>query len=136
MDTQHNKALARRFFEGLHRADRAALLALVQPDLTWVVPKSAVEPYAGTHDGAEHIVALMLDAVARAFEPGSAHHELLLCLAEGDTVVAETRMTARRPDGAEYDNHYVFIFECRDGRIGQIREHVDTAYAIRFFGAA
>ena len=133
-DEQHNKRLAQQFFDGIRRADRAALLAIVDPALVWVVPQSAVPPYAGTHRGAERIVDMMLDSVNRTFLPGTVDHRVLLCLAEGDTVVAETNMKARQPDGREYDNFYVFIFEFENGLIGQVREHVDTAYAIRFFG--
>jgi ketosteroid isomerase-like protein len=134
--TNHNKALAEQFFDGILHADRAAMLGIVAPDLVWVVPQSAVPPYAGTHHGAAHIVDMMLHSVSQTFLPGTVRHHILLSVTDGDTVIVETNMKARQPDGREYDNFYVFIFEIRDGVISQIREHVDTAYAVRFFGGA
>ena len=135
-DERYNKQMAQRFFDGIFHADSAALLEIVSPDLVWAVPQSAVPPYAGVHRGAGRIVEMMLDSVRRTFLPGTVRHHVLLCVAEGDTVVAETNMKARQADGREYDNHYVFIFEFENGLISEIREHVDTAYAIRFFGGA
>lgn len=129
----HNRQLAERFFRCITDADREGMLGLTSPDLTWVVPQSAVPPYGGTHHGAVKIVDMMLSSVSRTFLPGTVHHRILMSLAEGDTVVVETNMRARQENGREYDNFYVFIFECRDGLITQIREHVDTAYAVQFF---
>lgn len=129
-----NRRLAERFFEGIFNADRDALLAILAPDAEWVVPKTAVPPYAGRHRGAEHIVDMMLQSVTATFLPHTVRHRILLSMADAQRVIAETNMTATQPDGREYDNFYVFIFECADGRIREIREHVDTVYAIRFFG--
>ena len=62
-------------------------------------------------------------------------------LAEGDVVIAETRMTAKRPPRAgqavpDYDNDYVFVVELAGGQIVEVREHVDKRYAAETFGAA
>lgn len=130
-----NKQLAQRFFNGIAQADRAGLMRIVSPDLTWAVPQSAVPPYAGTHHGAAHIVDMMLGAVGQTFLPGTVEHRILMMIADGDTVVAETNMRARQESGLEYSNFYVFIFEFQDGLISGIREHVDTTYAINFFSA-
>ena len=136
MSVERNKSAARAYFAAVERGDRAALLALFRPDLRWRVPKGAIEPYGGTHEGAERIVETMLGAVGAAFVPGTQRIAVGLMLAEGAVVVAETRMTARRPNGApDYDNDYVFVFEfAADGRIAELREHVDTRYAARAFG--
>jgi len=135
MSAESHKAAVRAYFAAVERGDRAALLALFRPDLRWSVPKGAVAPYGGTHVGAEKIVEMMLGAVSAAFVPGTQRVEIGLMLAEGDVVIAETRMTARRPNGApDYDNDYVFVFELAGGKIAEIREHVDTRYAARVFG--
>jgi len=119
----------------VERGDRAALLALFAPDLVWRVPKGAIPPYGGEHRGAQKIVEMMLGAVGTAFVPGTQRIEVKLLLARGDVAMAETRMTAQRPNGAPgYDNDYVFVFEMRGGRIAEIREHVDTRYAASVFG--
>jgi hypothetical protein len=135
MDVEANRAVVRAYFDAVGRGDRAALLALFRPDARWRVPKGAIAPYGGLHVGAEKIVDLMLGAVGAAFVPGTQRVAVRLMLAEGDVVVAETRMTARRPNGApDYDNEYVFVFELVDGKIADLREHVDTRTAAQAFG--
>jgi ketosteroid isomerase-like protein len=136
MSAESSKAVARAYFDAITRGDRAALLALFRPDLRWSVPKGAVAPFGGVHHGAEKIADLMLGAVDAAFVPGTQRVEIRLMLAEGDVVVAETRMTAQRRAGApDYDNAYVFVFELSGDRIAEIREHVDTRSAAEAFGA-
>ena len=134
MSVDANKRRVAEFFAALGRADRAALRALVADDLVWVVPRSAIAPYAGRHEGAERILDLMLSAVDGTFEPGSQVAEPTLVVGEGDAVMAEVHMRARSRRGSLYDNWYCFVFELRGGRIREIREHVDTAHAVRFFG--
>ena len=135
MSVEANKAAARAYFDAVGRGDRDALLAQFAPDLRWRVPKGAIAPYGGDHYGAEKIVEMMLGAVSTAFIPGTQRVAIGLLLAEGDVVIAETRMTARRPNGLpDYDNGYVFVFEFAGGKIAEIREHVDTRYAAQVFG--
>lgn len=121
------------YFAAVSAGDAAGLRALFTDDVRWRVPKGAIAPYAGLHEGAEKIVGMMLDAVGRSFVPGSQRTEIRLLLFGDDVACAETEMTARTPDGRDYRNDYTFFFELRDGRIAEIREHVDTRYAADFF---
>lgn len=123
------------FFKAITDADSAAMLALMQPDVEWLVPKTAAPPYGGRHQGAQKIVDMMLLSVKATFLPGTVVHRVLMQMSDEQRVIAETNMTAKQANGREYNNHYVFIFEFRDGLISEIREHVDTAYAVQFFGA-
>jgi ketosteroid isomerase-like protein len=123
------------YFDAVGKGDRTRLLELFAPDLRWRVPNGAIEPYAGLHEGAETIVETMLGAVGDAFVPGSQSTEILNLVFGDDLVVAETEMRAKTPAGDEYRNRYCFFFEFHDGRISEIREHVDTRYAANFFGA-
>jgi hypothetical protein len=133
MATRANKQTAIDFIQAINSGDKDCLLQLMHDAATWTVPQSAVAPYAGTHQGASVIADMMVGAVEQAFDADGVHHDVGLCVAEGEHVVLETRMTARQPTGKSYENAYVFIFCISDGRIVSIREHVDTAYAIQFF---
>ena len=140
MGRERNQATARAVVGALERGDRAGLVALFDPEIRWQVPKGAIAPYGGRHQGAQKIADMMLGAVGTAFVPGTQRIEVKLMLAEGDVVVAETRMTAKRPPrgGApmpDYDNDYVFVFEFSGDRVTELREHVDTRYAAEAFGA-
>jgi len=137
MRAHSNEAAVRAYFDAITHGDRAALLALLRPDARWCVPKGAVAPYGGTHHGAERIADLMLGAVEAAFVPGTQRIAIRLMLARDDVVIAETRMTAKLARaGPDYENDYVFVFEFSGGRVAELREHVDTRYAARVFGAA
>ncbi|MCA9509765.1 MAG: nuclear transport factor 2 family protein [Myxococcota bacterium] len=125
--------LAFRFFRALGRGDREALRALVHDDFRWVVPKGAVQ-HAGVHAGAERVFDAMLGAVGDAFVAGSQRTDLEVVVEDGGVAFCEARVRARAPDGREYDNAYVFVFVARDGRLAELREHVDTRYAAAFFG--
>jgi ketosteroid isomerase-like protein len=133
VSNEQNKRLARRFFEAIDAGDPRELRTLLRDDVVWVVPRSAPAPYGGRHQGADRIVELMLGAVEGTFVPGTQAYEIRVMVAEDDHVLAETQLSARTPDGREYRNFYCFVFEMNDGRIAEIREHVDTIYAASFF---
>lgn len=139
MGVEQNKARVRAYFDAIERGDREGLVALFHPEVRWRVPKGAIAPYGGMHHGAQKIADMMLGAVGTAFVPGTQRITIRLMLAEGDVVIAETRMTAKRPprNGApvpDYDNDYVFVVELEGDTIVEIREHVDTSYAAGAFG--
>jgi ketosteroid isomerase-like protein len=122
------------FFKAITANDSATMLALMAPEVEWVVPKTAAPPYGGRHRGARKIVDMMLLSVKATFLPGTVIHRVLMQMSDEQRVIAETNMTAKQASGREYNNFYVFIFEFEDGLITEIREHVDTAYAVQFFG--
>jgi ketosteroid isomerase-like protein len=139
MGAEQNKRRVEAYFRAIERGYRAALIGLFDPEVRWRVPKGAIAPYGGMHRGAERIAEMMLGAVGTAFVPGTQRIEVRLMLAEGDVVVAETRMTAKRPPRAgaplpDYENDYVFVVEFGGDAIVEIREHVDTRYAAEAFG--
>lgn len=122
-----------RFFDAISAGDEATLCEMLAEDARWVIPRSAPEPFAGTHRGNRKIAGMMVSSVAETFEPGSQSFDILLMVEDGDVVVAEANIKARTPSGEVYDNLYVFIFEFENERVRELREHVDTIYAANFF---
>ena len=133
MSPTEMEACVHDYFDAVAQGDQSRLMRLFTTDLRWRVPKGAIEPYAGLHEGAEKIIDMMLGAVSRAFVAGSQKTEILNLVFGDDLAIAETEMRATSPEGQQYLNDYVFCFEFRDGRIAEIREHVDTRYAADFF---
>lgn len=125
--------LAEAYFARVCAADAAGLRALLCDDVRWRVPKGAIPPYGGEHVGADRIVEMMLGAVGGSFESGSQRFLVKTTLIGDDVVCKETEMSAVAPDGRRYRNDYTFFFAFREGRICEIREHVDTRYAAEFF---
>ena len=134
MKPDQMQQLALGYFDAVCAADADRLRALFSEDVRWRVPKGAIAPFGGTHEGADEVIAMMLGAVGESFIPGSQRFEVRTTLVGRDVVCCETEMTARTPDARDYRNDYTFFFEVRDGRICEIREHVDTRYAADFFG--
>jgi ketosteroid isomerase-like protein len=58
--------------------------------------------------------------------------ELKTLTAEEDRVAAELVIRGKSAaDGGDYENWYHFLFRIEDGRITNIREHLDSLYAFR-----
>lgn len=131
--TEEMTALAEAYFSAVSMGDRDRLLNIFAADLRWRVPQGAIAPYAGLHEGGEHVADMMLGAVGHSFVPGSQKTAIKTMLFGEQILVAETVMTAETPDGRSYRNDYTFFFEFEGGRIAEIREHVDTRYAAEFF---
>ena len=136
MTAAEMERMALEYFTLVARADRDGLLELMAPDLRWVVPRGAVEPFAGVHEGAAHIIDMMLGSVGAAFTPGSQKTVPATWTPGEDRIVLEARIEAEASDGRRYENEYAFFFEFRNGRIAEIREYVDTRTAAAFFGSA
>ncbi|MBJ21135.1 MAG: hypothetical protein CL933_17140 [Deltaproteobacteria bacterium] len=134
MTKQEMDATAEAYFTAVCAGDAERLRALFVDDVRWRIPKGAIEPYGGVHQGAEKIVGMMLGAVGESFVAGSQRFHVRTTLIGDDIVCKETEMTATAPDGRTYRNDYTFFFAFRDGSISEIREHVDTRYAAEFFG--
>lgn len=128
--------MAEAYFTAVCAGDAEGLRALLADDLRWRVPKGAIPPYGGVHEGAEAVIDMMLGAVGASFVDGSQRFEVRTTLIGEDVVCKETEMTAEGVDGRSYRNDYTFFFVFRDERIAEIREHVDTRYAAEFFGPA
>ncbi|MGE4649349.1 MAG: nuclear transport factor 2 family protein [Myxococcota bacterium] len=133
MPVESLKGQVLRFFAAISSGDEETLCEMLAEDATWVIPRSAPAPFGGTHRGNRKIAGMMVASVGETFEPGSQTFDVLLMLEEGAVVIAEANIKARTPAGDVYDNLYVFIFEFEDGRVRELREHVDTIYAANFF---
>lgn len=133
MPTESLKDQVHRFFAAISSGDEETLCEMLAEDAAWVIPRSAPAPFGGTHRGNRKIAGMMVASVGETFEPGSQTFDVLLMLEEGDVVIAEANIKARTPAGDVYDNFYVFIFEFEDGKVRELREHVDTIYAANFF---
>lgn len=118
--------------------DPARITALLHEDVVWVAPPGNATqvalglgspedagPPRGNNDlGRELIVQFMAHNFARLFR--NVENKFRLLLAEGDTVVAEHRLSGDLPNGRRYVNDYCFVFEVREGRVWRIREYMDT----------
>jgi ketosteroid isomerase-like protein len=130
------KQVVRRYLDALVAGDIDTVRDSFAQDAEWTIHGEL--PIAGPWHGRDRIVDDFLQSVGSTlFAPGSQSFEFPTRIADGDTVVVEWRVHARTPAGAAYDNAYCGIFVVRGGRIGEVREYLDSGYAARvLFGAA
>jgi ketosteroid isomerase-like protein len=127
MNSDRNKAAARRLFELFTASDIDGVLALMTEDATWLIPgKKELMPTAGLYNK-EKIGKLfhrMLDGLT-----GGLRMTVKSQIAEGDRVAAEVTSAGDLKNGRLYRQEYHFLIEFRDGRICAVREYLDTQHA-------
>ena len=127
MNSDRNKAAARRLFELFTASDIDGVLALMTEDATWLIPgKKELMPTAGLYNK-EKIGKLfhrMLDGLT-----GGLRMTVKSLIAEGDRVAAEVTSAGDLKNGRLYRQEYHFLIEFRDGRICAVREYLDTQHA-------
>jgi ketosteroid isomerase-like protein len=129
-------ALAKRVIDGLERKDAAAVKALLHDDIVLHVPFPLVagENRTGTRRQQGEAVRRYLDESNSLTETvrfadvtwRTTDDGLALFQADGDV---------RLRNGRPYRNHYLFLFEARDGKISQWWEYYNPVIAALAFGA-
>ncbi|MGI0149972.1 MAG: nuclear transport factor 2 family protein, partial [Thermoplasmata archaeon] len=117
------------YFSAISRGDANAVVGAFADDVTWWVPPSS--PMAGLYKGKEAVLGLFAKGVA-LYAPGvpmTATVDRLV--AEGNFVAAEVKIKGKSAKGRDYDNHYHFLFEIKNGKVKGVKEYVDTLYAQR-----
>ena len=98
---------------------------LLAEDARWWLPRLGVVPFEELGKIVEKVGPRMKTGVTMTIDH---------ITAEGDRVSVEARGHAKTIDDKDYDNAYHFLFFLRDGKIVEIHEHGDSAYAHRIFG--
>ena len=127
MDTAASKALVLEYYRALGKGDPSALATILADDLEWLPPASA--PLEGRpFRGRDRVLQGMFAAGQRFFRMDTTKTDTLKIVAEGDTVVVRQRMSCTAANGRPYQNEYVWIFTCANGRITRMEEHTDSLY--------
>jgi uncharacterized protein len=122
MSEQENKELMERGYAAFSSGDLDAVMSLFDDDCEWVQPgQSSV---SGTFHGKSEI----MEQFGRLAEKGLTVKVKRL-IAEGDTVVAITEVSAGGETGEDAD-----VFTIRDGKTVRAEIHGDTALLERVYG--
>jgi ketosteroid isomerase-like protein len=133
-----NQQLIREHFAAKDKLDRAALEATFTTDARYWPPLSgeqrglAVRPIVGGATLAETLTALSLKLYAR-----ERSWTIEFLLADENIGAAQVHLSTRlAASGEPYENVYVYFFRFQDGKIAEMWEHLDTAYAFALFDGA
>jgi uncharacterized protein len=122
MSEQENKELMERGYTAFSAGDLETVMELFDDDCEWVQPGTSA--VSGTFHGKTEI----LEQFGRLAEKGLTV-SLKRLVAEGDTVVAITDVTAGGETGEDAD-----VFTIRNGKTIRVETHGDTALLERVYG--
>jgi ketosteroid isomerase-like protein len=127
-----NKSIVVEFLEVFSEGDVPGVLERLHDDATWWVSGS-IEGFAGTKSKEE--MGKLLEGVVTVYRQGALRLTPVAMLAEGDRVAVETEGYAVLTNGRVYEPQSAFVFEVSDGKIGSVREYIDTLHAHEIFVA-
>jgi hypothetical protein len=123
MSTAKNVQIVKNFLAALDRRDKQGLLALSAEDIEWIIPGEDW-PLAGTHRGHAGLENLLQKANETVQTSFSEPPEFI---ARGDRVLVVGFTKGKvKATNKTFEDHWVFAFTIRNGKLTNIREYVDT----------
>jgi ketosteroid isomerase-like protein len=130
MSAEANKQLMKELFEELAKGNSRPYLKALSDDFELTV--TGQTPWSGTWKGREQVRAFY-DAVWANYADQYTTMAVNI-IADGDTVVVESRGCVTTVRGDLYNNQYCLVFELKDGKITAQREYADTLLVDRVLG--
>jgi uncharacterized protein len=132
MSTQENIQIAKDAFAAIDRGDMQGLLALFAEGIEWIIPGEW--PLAGTHRGHAGVADLFQKAFEMVELSFSEPREFV---AQGDRVLVVGLSRGKvKATNRTFEDHWVFAFTIRNGKVTNIREYIDTLALARGFEMA
>jgi uncharacterized protein len=122
MSAEENKTIIERGYAAFTSGDMETVMNLFDDDIEWV------QPGGSSVSGTFHGKAEVMEHLARLAEKDLTV-KLNRLVAEGDTVVALTEVSAGGESGDDAD-----VFVLRDGKTIRVEAHGDTALMERVYG--
>lgn len=122
-----NKQLVTDLFARIKDGNLDAFTALFADDATWLMPgKPERFASAGSYD--KHRFRRVLERMhERTGSPLNIWIKSMI--AEGDRVAVECESQADLKNGRKYRQLYHMAIECRDGKVANVREYLDTQHS-------
>jgi ketosteroid isomerase-like protein len=115
--------------------DVEACRQLLTEDAAFWVPQSAAarSGFDLPIRGREEVINLMVASGFYRYDTMSidVHH----VVSEGDMVAVHHTMSTKTSGGTDYSNQYAYLLRFEEGRVAEVWEHLDTAYAYSRFKA-
>ncbi|MBO9574990.1 MAG: nuclear transport factor 2 family protein [Sphingobium sp.] len=127
-----NEQLALDFFAALSTGDLDNLRPFLDADSVWE-PMVKDIPGAGRYQG-NAIIDEFLAPVRGMFAQGDPKVHPQNIFSDGDHVCVESYSDGKLQDGRIYNNRYCWTFRMNNGKIGLLREYMDSHYVATLFG--
>jgi ketosteroid isomerase-like protein len=119
--SEPNKVLATRFLNALGVGDTETLGQVMHRDF-----QAIAKGHAAISGSRSYELVMKTSKAFTALTKSGLNPKILSMTAEEDRVAVEWQGDCTLVNGAEYNNHYAFIFYFRDGKILKIHEYFDT----------
>jgi ketosteroid isomerase-like protein len=130
-DSDESRRAIERYLEaikGVHQDSIDRALDTMTDDVVWINPRALPKGQSGCHEGKPAVRTLLEGAIPEVYEPDSLRVENSETIVDGDRGVTVYDTVARTTTGATYEQHFVFEFRVRDGKLSLIRENFDTLH--------
>mgnify|MGYP000852453013 FL=1 len=131
MSAEANKKLVQQIYADSANRSGTTFADNLAEDASWIVTGQ----YSWSHEfkGRDAILNGLMGHFRSFFaeRPRTVAYNFI---AEGDTVVVETRGDNVTKDGLRYDNEYCMVWRIENGRIKLIKEYCDSALVERVLG--
>ena len=121
---EHRK-LIESYFSSVSGDSDVPLSDYFSDDITWTLPPA--HPFGGPFHGLDAVMEMM-GMGGGFFRFETIVIEVHAIIAEQDDVVAHFQLSAKTHDDGDYQNQYLFRFQCRDKKIVAVWEFLDTYY--------
>ena len=126
MSIEQNKKLASDFFDRFSANDIAGALDMMTEDATWwIAGKPEQLPVAGVRSKEQ--IARIFYNMAGALRDGL-KMTIKSLIAEGDKVALEVESYGELRNDRIYNQEYHILMTIRDGKIGSVKEYLDTQH--------
>lgn len=134
-----NAQLIKDHFAAKARFDKATILTQFTPNAKWWVPVSGAQRGIARRpiEGGETIADILTSTLSTQLYAKERTWNVEYVVADEQVGAAQVQLsTTLAASGIPYENTYAYIFRFVDGKIAEIWEHLDTAYAFALFDSA
>ena len=125
METEASRKLVLEYLAAQGAGDGAKIAELLDENVRWTPPGAAG---LGAPVGRNEVLQAMAEAGQKFFDLSTMKVDIKWIVAEGDKVVIRQHATAKAANGKDYENEYVWVYFCREGKIVEIEEHTDSQH--------
>jgi ketosteroid isomerase-like protein len=118
--SEENKAIIKRWFAAVNRADEAGILDCLTDDFEFISMVVKPEYMHYTWDR-NRFAAAPASMSSQMKSPITM--QIISIISEGDKAAVEANTDSHLKNGKHYNNAYHFAFELRDGKIAKAREY-------------
>jgi ketosteroid isomerase-like protein len=126
MTIPSNRSIIEGVFLALARGVRQPFADAMADDFSWTIAGQG--PWARTWRGKDEVRRGLMAPLFAQFA-GTYRNRASRIVCDGDVVVVECRGEVATRTGKQYDNHYCYVIDMREGKMLALTEYMDTALA-------